>query len=111
MNILKESNESNSNRRNKIQNRKIAEVPNFPETKIANINLNYLYKENTKLLKKTKNKSIIKKDKNNKIINRNNYIKKVNYEKNNLTQRPKTHNFNKLLKENKSNSLKKMFIL
>ena len=107
MNILKESNESNSNRRNKIQNRKIAEVPNFPETKIANINLNYLYKENTKLLKKTKNKNIIKKDKNNKIINRNNYIKKVNYEKNNLTQRPKTHNFNKLLKENKSNSLKK----
>ena len=109
LNILK-SNETYSNQKNKIQNIKISEVPKFPEPKIVNINLNNLYKENTKLLKKTKNKNIIKNDKKNKIIHRNNYIRKVNYEQNNLTQRPKMHNFNKILKENKSNSLNKDFL-
>ena len=108
--VLKEPNESNLYQSNKIQDRKITEEPKFPEPKIVNINLNNLYKENTKLYKKTKNKNITKNNKNKNIIHRNNYIKKVNYEQNNLTQRPKAHNISKLLKENKSNSLNKDFL-
>ena len=34
----------------------------------------------------------------------------MNYEQNNLTQRPKVHNINNLLKENKSSSLNNDFI-
>lgn len=110
LNVLKESNELNSYQKSKFQNRIITEAPKFPEPKIVNINLNNLYIENTKLYKKTKNKSITKNNKNKKINYRNNYIKKVNYEPNNLTQRPKEHNINKLLKENKSNSLNRDFL-
>ena len=107
-NILK-SNEAYSYQNNKIQNRKISEAQKFPEPKIVDINLNNLYKENKKLLKKN-NKNITKNEKKNKIIHRNDYIRKVNYEQNNLTQRPKVHNINNLLKENKSSSLNNDFI-
>ena len=109
VNILKESNESNSYQRNKFQNKKITEAPKFPETKLVNINLNNLYKENTNLLKKTKNKISPKINKKKKIKHRNNYIKNVNLEQINLTQRTKMDNAKKLLKENKSNSVNKEF--
>ena len=109
INILKEPNESYLYQRNNFQIKKITEAPKFPETKIVNINLDNLQKENTKLLKKTKNKISPLNSKKKKIKYRNNYIKKVNYEQNNLTQGPKMHNTKKLLKENKSNSLNKDF--
>ena len=109
VNILKESNESNSYQRNKFQNKKITEAPKFPETKLVNINLNNLYKENTNLLKKTKNKISPKINKKKKIKHRNNYIKNINLEQINLTQRTKMDNARKLLKESKSNSVNKEF--
>lgn len=106
-NSLKESKESNSCIKNKFQNRKISETPKFSESKIVNINLNNLYKENTKLLKKTKNKIIPKNNKKKQIKYRNNNIKKVNYEQINLTQRPKIKDINKIFIENKSHCLNK----
>jgi hypothetical protein len=71
--------------------------------------LNNLYKENTNLLKKTKNKISPKINKKKKIKHRNNYIKNINLEQINLTQRTKMDNAKKLLKENKSNSVNKEF--